>query len=68
MCAIRWASGLSKASWELVDVLKEVDDLARLLGASFFHIKQSANSMAVSLAKGVECHNLIIVFGGIISM
>ena len=67
-CSIRWMSGQAKAPWKLDNILEEVIDLARRLGASFFHVKQSANSKADHLAKGVQHLHLILAFDSIIHM
>lgn len=39
------------APWYLADILGEVMDLAKKLGASFHHIKRSANALVDCLPK-----------------
>ena len=45
--------GIGKAShpWRLTDWVKEVQDIAKQLGASFYHVHREENFKADALAK-----------------
>ncbi|XXG42545.1 hypothetical protein AAC387_Pa01g2800 [Persea americana] len=58
--AIQWGSGKASHPWTLTDLVEEVKDIDKQLGASFHHIHREANVMADALAKeGVLCSSIL---------
>lgn len=62
-CVCRWASSQSTAPWYLANIMEQVLDLATRLGASFLHVKWSANTEADRQAKeGIHHPNLVLFY------
>ena len=49
--AIQWGSGKVSHPWRLTDLVEEVKDFAKQLGALFHHVHKEANVMVDALAK-----------------
>ena len=49
LCTIQWVLGNPEAPWSTIDEAKEVLGLARKLNASVKHVKQSHQSLHISL-------------------
>lgn len=61
LCASRWAPSRCKHLWRLVNVAREVLDLALFIQASFSHIKRDADPLVDTLAIGGRRENSMIL-------
>ena len=48
---VQWGFGKASHPWRLTDLVEEVQDIVKQLGASFHHVHREANVMPDALAK-----------------
>lgn len=61
ICTIRWALGVCRALWTIVDAVEEVQDLSKDMDISFAHVKKCKLGRRSPIQGGCRRHGVLIV-------